>query len=383
MIGRGPKAIWLIILTLGSAAAPASAGAPPAWLPKYDLDIRLDTTQRIGTVTERVTWTNTSDRPIAEIVFNAHAHYTIPSQDIGTLAKILEILRMSPSEAMSFDGPALDVRQVNLLSPTNAPVCQLPFHFQADNATALVVPLRQALQPGGSVTLELHLTLKIPPKKGRWGQWEGVTTLAQWLPVVAVYERREARDERRGTKGEGQDGQHPPLPPPSQGDISGSPGSQGGDISGSPPCEGGVRGGHWNPTPFIPWHQPFYNEAGLYTVRITLPADQKLACSGIIQESRDLGNGWTRHTVAPICLRDFALICSARFQEYVGRCRRHARMSRPGLARARILRPERLLKRSRRPCPSTIAGSAPTPIRSSPSPKPISAGTATSAAAWS
>ncbi len=227
MTGRGPKVIWLIILTLGSAAAPASAEAPPAWLPKYDLDIRLDTNQRTGAVTERVTWTNTSERPIGEIVFNAHAHYTIPSQDIGTLAKILEILRMSPSEAMSFDGPALDVRQVNLLSPTNASVCQLPFHFQADNATALVVPLRQALKPGDSVTLELHLTLKIPPKKGRWGQWDGVTTLAQWLPVVAVYERREVRDE-------GREGDHPPRPPPSQrGEISGAPPSQAGAVAGA------------------------------------------------------------------------------------------------------------------------------------------------------
>src|SRR5579863_6057363 len=117
MKGPGPIGIWLAVLALVLGNSPTLAGEPPAWLPKYDLDIRLDTNQRIGTVTERVTWTNKSDHAIGEIVFNAHAHYTIPSQDIGTLAKILEILRMSPSEAMSFDGPALDIRQVNLLSP--------------------------------------------------------------------------------------------------------------------------------------------------------------------------------------------------------------------------------------------------------------------------
>ena len=30
----------------------------------------------------------------------------------------------------------------------------------------------------------------------------------------------------------------------------------------------------WHPVPFVPWHQPFYNEAGLYHAKITLPCDQ-------------------------------------------------------------------------------------------------------------
>jgi hypothetical protein len=285
MVGCRPFSFGLLLCMCVMAVPSTRAGEPPPWLPAYDLDIRLDTTQRVGHVTEQVTWTNTSDQPVSEIIFNAHAHYTIPDKDIGTLAKILEILRMSPSEAMSFDGPALDIDRVDLiekrrkeeggrkevhpsspsLHPSSSPI-SLPFHFQEGNATALVVPLPKPAAPGEVVTLRLELTLKIPLKKGRWGQWEGVTTLAQWLPVVAVYE----------------------------------------------------AGAGWKPAPFIPWHQPFYNEAGFYTVRVTLPADQKLACSGIIQESQDIKDGWRRHTIAPICLRDFALIASARFQEHLG-----------------------------------------------------------------
>ena len=276
MVGRRP--VWFVAVVLAFAATvrPAQAGEPPAWLPRYDLDIHLDTAQRAGKVTERVTWTNMSQKPVTEIVFNAHAHYTIPGKDIGFLAKTLEILRMAPKEAMSFDGPALDVQQVKYLRfhlppPSNKPVAvkveeiDLPFHYQDENPTALVVPLPEPLAPGEAVTLELHLTLKLPPRKGRWGQWCGITTLAQWLPVVAVHDD----------------------------------------------CG-------WQPAPFVPWHQPFHNEAGHYTASITLPCAQKLACSGIIQESQDLGDGWTRHVVAPICLRDFALICSADFQEHLG-----------------------------------------------------------------
>ena len=80
-----------------------------------------------------------------------------------------------------------------------------------------------------SVTVEVTFNLRLPQRQGRWGQWEGITFLAQWLPVLAFYDEQ-----------------------------------------------------GWQPTPFIPWHQPFFNEAGVYTARIDLPADQKLACSGTI-----------------------------------------------------------------------------------------------------
>ena len=71
------------------------------------------------------------------------------------------------------------------------------------------------------MTLEIDFDFRLPQKQGRWGQWQGVTFLSNWLPVLAFY-----------------------------------------DESG------------WQPTPFIPWHQPFFNEAGIYNVRVTLPGDQ-------------------------------------------------------------------------------------------------------------
>src|SRR5437762_673323 len=73
----------------------------------------------------------------------------------------------------------------------------------------------------------------------------------------------------------------------------------------------------WQPTPFVPWHQPFFNEAGQYTVRIELPTDQKIACSAEIASVSD-GKGTKVVTFAPICTRDFAFACSARYQEFTG-----------------------------------------------------------------
>ncbi|MCI0641379.1 MAG: hypothetical protein L0Y70_20050 [Gemmataceae bacterium] len=282
---------WLVPRLCAQLVDPAprvgGGGSPHAErgdnsLPRYDLAIRLDTSKRQVHVNALITWTNRSKNPVREIVFNTHARYTVPDDQVGFLAKMLEILRMSPSEAFDFNGPPLDVQQIALASGerkppddiapagaknqgAHAPRSPLAFAHPTDNPTSMIVALPEELKPGESVTMKMSFSLRIPPKKGRWGQWDGVTTLAQWLPVMAVH-----------------------------------------DDAG------------WHPVPFIPWHQPFFNEAGHYSVRIAAPADQKIASSGMIQESRDLGDGWVEHTVAPLCVRDFAIIASSRFSELIG-----------------------------------------------------------------
>ncbi|MBI3410005.1 MAG: BamA/TamA family outer membrane protein [Planctomycetes bacterium] len=274
-----PWNLWFVpALALLAVSGTLTAGEPPAWLPRYDLDIVLDPAQRLAKVKQRVTWTNRHQRPAREIVFNAHLHYSIPDKDVGLLAKMVEILRMAPSEAMSFDGPALDIRQVTLLGAvpkdsTQSVAARVPtrsvgtrFQYAEDNPTALVVALPEPVGPGESVTLELSYDVHIPAKKGRWGQWAGVTTLAQWVPVVAVYSEK-----------------------------------------------------GWDPAPFIPWHQPFHNEAGIYKVRVVLPKEQKLACSAAVAKERDLEDGKKELILAPTCLRDFAMIASDRFEEHTGK----------------------------------------------------------------
>ncbi len=286
--------IWLGLLALLSLASPVRS-QPASTLPRYNVGIVLDVPRGLVNVREVVTWTNTSTLPVKEVVFNAHAHYSIPDADIGFLAKTAELLRMSPKESMSFDGPALRITEVRVrknVKPKLAPPEHLPpfskqpslprpkvvdndtppekissapieHFFSPDNATALTVPLSEVCAPSESVTVELNFQLKLPPKKGRWGQWQGITTLAQWLPVVAVHDQK-----------------------------------------------------GWQPTPFIPWHQPFFNEAGHYTVKVRLPSDQKLAASSAVRRESALEDGWKEIEFEPICVRDFALIASARFQEW-------------------------------------------------------------------
>jgi hypothetical protein len=300
-------------LTLGAlvlALAPGSTRADaPSPLPRYYLDIQLDTDQHVAVVHQRIVWTNCFARPAQELTFNAHSHYQLPDKDVGMTSKIFEILRMMPSESLDFEGHALDVRKVRLMKieraenteelgqprkvedpaneegkPQGADAQRSPeqpqgadaprldgdslaFHYDEKNDSALVIPLPRPLCQGETITVDLDFVLKLPQKYGRWGHWQGITFLTNWLPVLAVY-------------------------------------NQGG----------------WQPTPYVCWHQPFYNEAGLYTARLTLPCEQKVACTAPVMTDTSLANGRRQIDFAPCYARDFSLVCSDRFREYTGKC---------------------------------------------------------------
>jgi hypothetical protein len=251
----------LAALTVGgplrAQAADATPLAPPADLPRYDLEISLDTNAHTVRVHERVAWTNRHQRPAAELVFNVYPHFQPPKGDIPLLAKTVELLRQDPSAAVDAVGRAGDVTAVT---------CQgqpLATYYQQKPNTALVVSLPRPVGPGETVVVDLDYAMTLPNKQGRWGYWNDVTFLNEWLPTLAYY-----------------------------------------DESG------------WQPTPFIPWHQPFFNEAGIYTARIAAPVDQKIASSGPVRAVRNRGDGWAETETDACPLRDFTLLASARYQEH-------------------------------------------------------------------
>ena len=87
---------------------------------------------------------------------------------------MLELLRMMPGEVLGVVKPPFEVQKITL--PGDQSV-ELPFHFEGDTKTDLVVPLPFAVEPGSSVTIEMEFTFTIHAKQGRWGKWRDVTTL--------------------------------------------------------------------------------------------------------------------------------------------------------------------------------------------------------------
>jgi hypothetical protein len=53
--------------------------------------MRLEVAEHRVVVCERVTWVNHDARPAANLVFNAHAHFAIPSDQLGLNARAIHL----------------------------------------------------------------------------------------------------------------------------------------------------------------------------------------------------------------------------------------------------------------------------------------------------
>ena len=209
----------------------------PKNLPRYDFAIRLDVAGHQAHVTQNVLWVNKTDKPVEQLVFNVHSHFTPPktAKELDQFARLLEIFRLPFREAI-YHKNAFDLHKVELLRKVGNDWKrdELKTQWNKDLTTALIVPLPEPVPAGKSVAVSLSYTMDLPQKQGRWGQWKGVTQLTNWHPILAFH------DAKKG----------------------------------------------WQPTPFIPWHQPWFNEAGVYTALVRLPANEQVACTGSITRSK-------------------------------------------------------------------------------------------------
>ncbi len=264
MRSRGHWIAW-VLLPLGLVGLPVVEAeetgrrvpAVPAGLPRYEMDVRIDPGARRVEARERVTFTNCSDEPTAEVVFHVYPRYQVPKSDLLPLQKTLEMLRLSPDEALDRHGRRMSVDAVRV---EGQPVA---FAFDPELDTIMVVPLAEPVLPGGQAVVEVEFRLDLPDKWGRWGRHDGITYLANWYPVLAHHD---------------EDG--------------------------------------WERTPFVPWHQPWHQEAGHYTVRVELPESEVVASTGSIRGRGSRVGGWQTLTIEAGPARDFALVCSARFQAW-------------------------------------------------------------------
>lgn len=277
-------ALALLCLPGSGAATPAAPLAPaglPAHLPRYRLAIDLDLARHVAHVRMDATWINPASEPTDRLVFNAHSRYVVPGDQIGFTAKMLEILRMTPSDAMGTKEPPLVVEAITHAGKS------VNFAYEGETKTTLVVPLPKPVRSGESVTVTLDMTMHLPPKQGRWGQWEGVTCLSNWLPVFAYY------------------GGAPPSPQERQ------PASGKNEARSASEVD-------WRPTPFIPWHQPFFNESGIYHATVRFPLGQHLGSSGTIKNVVTVSDGCQQAEIEAVGVRDFTLLCSARYKIHEG-----------------------------------------------------------------
>lgn len=230
--------------------------AVPPGLPEYEIDATLQIDKLRVQARQSVVYQNRTDQNQSEIVFHVYPKFRVKPENKLKLAKTLEVLRLGPDEAIDPKGHRIKIYDVQVSGVTLEP------RFEGEDQTIMVLSLPTPLAPGESQTIQMQFDLDLPTQWGRWSHHQDITTLVNWYPVLSV-----------------------PNPD-----------------------------GSWSKEPFVPWHQPWHQEAAWYRVNLTLPKKEVVASTGQIVQRQELADDQVRLTIDGPPSRDFAIVCSSRFQ---------------------------------------------------------------------
>ncbi len=228
---------------------------PPAYLPEYDLNVHLEPGAHWAKVQQTVRWTNPADRSTDRLVFHVYPRHKPDAKLLAKYQRTLESFRVDPRDAVDSEGRRI---QITAVQSCDTP---LAFHFDKHTDTLLIVQLPAPVQPGETVEVTLDYKLDIPPVQGRFGRFRGVTSLLNWYPILAYYDHH-----------------------------------------------------GWDDSPYVAWHQPWLNEAGNYTVRLTVPVEEHVASGAQVLSRRVDDHGYQHLLMSGQGLRDLAIVCSARYE---------------------------------------------------------------------
>ena len=126
--------------------------------------------------------------------------------------------------------------------------------------TILKINLNEPLKPKQKLTLTFEFEVQLPPSCGRFGYGKNTFNIANWYPILAVYDEK-----------------------------------------------------GWHVEPYYAIGDPFYSEVGLYQVNIKAPKGYTIAASGSLRQKREEG-GKTIWSFSTGLVRDFAWIASSNFE---------------------------------------------------------------------
>lgn len=211
---------------------------------KYDMDLELDTEAQVIRGRVRVDIINQTDTEWLDLVFRdypslysetglVYSADIVPEQDPAVLTGI-SYFNDESGEDLAFE------------------------RDPADNSVITVL-LKNPIAPGQRQVIEYEFEASIPTNKDRYGAYQGCYNIANFYPVLYIFED-----------------------------------------------------GEWSRESFIDMGECFYTIVSDYTVRIKTPADFTLASTGLTVDVEEVTDGKCWNISAP-CARDFTFVAGADF----------------------------------------------------------------------
>jgi len=267
-----PLLFALAVLAAASVAAQSNPpGPPPPGAPdaprsarnaSYTIQARLDPAARTITGHEVATWRNIQAAPTDELWF--HLYWNAFRNTHSTWLRERRLARGLPDDLREEDWGWIQLDSVRLLGAGDAPGPDpgpdltkaarfaAPDDGNPDDRTVMVVPLPEAVPPGGTVRVEVTWHAKVPRTFARTGYRGDFYLIAQWFPKLGVFQ--------------------------------------------------GERG--WNCHQFHA-NTEFFSDYGVYDVSLTLPERFVVGATGLETETKSAGDGAVTHRFVQADVHDF------------------------------------------------------------------------------
>lgn len=151
----------------------------------YKMDVTLDTEAKTVSGTTLVSWRNTSDQAVDNLQFHLY---------LNAFRSNHASMYIGGTGGPAYDEMGFgwcDVHQI--LDPEGNDLAYdmeyiQPIDGNKYDKTVLKVPLRKAVKPGETITVEVDFTSKLPTTFQRTGYRDDYFFVAQWFPKLGVFE---------------------------------------------------------------------------------------------------------------------------------------------------------------------------------------------------
>jgi hypothetical protein len=160
----------------------ALEASPPARPPggertSYDVEAVLDGDELAWTT--RIGYVNDTGEPVRDVGIHLYANaYTRELRDIPFARDLI---------TSDFNGEFQALAEPGESRRLEVSVAGRPVRVSADD-TSTVVDLPAPLEPGERIAIEIDMAMTLPRYPERFGRWDDITLLGNWIPVVAARE---------------------------------------------------------------------------------------------------------------------------------------------------------------------------------------------------
>jgi hypothetical protein len=254
----------------------------------YSIDARLDPATRTITASEVVTWRNITAKTVNQLQFHLYWNAWRDTRSTwlreATLAGIRYERRTDEWSRIDVDQLVLGDAHGQRRSDLTARATFIsPDDGNADDRTVMMVPLPEAVEPGGTAIVEIKWTAHVPRTFARTGAIGNFFFIAQWFPKLGV-----------------------------------------------------LQDTGWNCHQFHAGTE-FFSDYGVYDVRLTVPNAWTVGATGIERDRHDNADHTTTHHYYQEDVHDFSWTTSP---DYVERRERFEHATLPPVEMRLLLQPE-------------------------------------------